>query len=90
MNPPPAPTSDDNRPINPPAPNMLAPCGNSRVGLGLRSNSICVAENPTNSAKNRASVRAGIAFAAWAPNSEPMTMPGASSLTTFQRTAPRA
>ena len=89
MKPPPAPTSPDNTPITVPAPSMPGGGGNSRVGLGFLSNSICVAENPTKIAKNIARPEELSWVPIHGPTHEPIRMPGASSLTTGHNTAPR-
>ncbi len=76
-------------PINPPIANIPGPAGRVRVGLGLRSRNIWVAEKPTNSAKSTLSTLPGMATAIWAPSADPTRMPGASRRATGHNTAPR-
>ena len=61
------------------------------IGFGLRSmQHLRVAEKPTNAANSSAQDLVGNAFASCARRSaRPAMMPGASSMTTSQRTAPR-
>ena len=89
MNPPPAPTRLEMKPMTFPTPNMPSGFGNSRDGLGFLSRSICRAEKPTNTAKNSAMNTVGRRPAICAPIREPSRMPGASTLTTGHSTAPR-
>ena len=86
--PPPAPTMLETSPIAPPTPKSPTLPGSSRVGLGLRSSSICVAENATNVPKNAASQAAGIRPTICGPTSEPAMMPGARPSTMPHSTAP--
>src|SRR5205814_981555 len=89
MKAPPAPTIEDTTPMSVPAPNMPAVPGSVRVALGLRSTSIWVAENATKIANSTPSDLPGSAALICAPSKPPATMPGASTATTFQSTAPR-
>jgi hypothetical protein len=88
-NAPPAPTSDDSRPMPLPTPKVASGPGSVRPGLGLRSRKICVAENATKIANRMPSSLPGRATAICAPITEPTRMPGASTLTTGHSTAPR-
>src|SRR5512147_21071 len=89
MNPPPAPTRLEMNPIPEPTPNIPAPFGSSREGLGLRSSSICSAEKPTKTANTIESQKVGRRPAIWAPIRDPTRIPGARILTTGQSTTPR-
>ena len=63
--------------------------GNSRVADGFLSNSIWVAEKPTNKAKNNAKPDEFICAPNHGPIHEPIKIPGANNLTTGHNTAPR-
>src|SRR3954469_23017022 len=89
MKAPPAPTSDETAPIKVPTPKVAAGPGRVRLGLGLRSRNICVAEKATKQPKKMPSSLPGKATATCAPSSEPSRMPGASTRTTGHSTAPR-
>ena len=63
--------------------------GSSRVGDGLASKNILVAENPTKSAKMSAMTAVDKREEIFAPRTAPTKMPGATEKTTRHRTAPR-
>ena len=91
MKAPPAPTRPATMPIRPPTAVAPRRPGIWRPGLGLRSISIWVAEKPTKTANSTPSAWPLISANRPAPDSRPpATIPGASSCTRSQRTAPRA
>ncbi len=87
-NAPPAPTMLEINPMPPPTANRPGAPGSSRVGAGLRSTSICVADTATNTPKNAARRGVDIVPTICGPTSEPTTIPGAIPATTRHSTAP--